>query len=200
MVPPPRAPQPDDVVIVSALRTPLCRSRKGGLAKVPPSTLVETVFRATLDRTQVSGKDIEDTCIGNVLMPPSGFAAMRMAQVVAGIPPTASSLQMVNRQCSSGLQAVAHIASAIQAGQITIGIGGGVESMSFTPMYVFDGIWDVCIHSFRIRWSMEHPGSERADSFLKVFRAPRSVFSRLFLPDSDSFRIPTTGTPSRSPM
>lgn len=133
MVPPPRQPRPEDVVIVSALRTPLCRSRKGALAKVPPSTLVETVFRATLEKTRVDGKDVEDVCLGNCLMPPSGFAAVRMAQVVSGIPYTAG-LQLVNRQCSSGLQAVAHIANAIQAKQITIGIGGGVESMSFYPM------------------------------------------------------------------
>ena len=66
-------------------------------------------------------------------MPPSGFAAMRMAQVVAGIPDSVA-LQWVNRQCSSGLQAVAHIANAISTKQISIGIGGGVESMSFYPM------------------------------------------------------------------
>ena len=133
MVPPPRKQLPEDVVIVSALRTPLCRSRKGALATVPPSTLVETVFRATLEKTGVQGGDVEDICMGNCLMPTSGFAAVRMAQVVSGIAYTAG-LQMVNRQCSSGLQAVAHIANAIQTKQITIGIGGGVESMSFYPM------------------------------------------------------------------
>jgi acetyl-CoA acyltransferase 1 len=58
---------------------------------------------------------------------------MRMAQIVAGIPDS-TSLQWVNRQCSSGLQAVAHIASAIATNQIKVGIGGGVESMSFYPM------------------------------------------------------------------
>lgn len=124
---------PSDVVIVSALRTPLCRSRKGALAKVPPSTLLTTVLEATLNQPNIKGKDIEDICLGNCLMPPSGFAAMRMAQVVAGIPDSVA-LQWVNRQCSSGLQAVAHIANAISTKQISIGIGGGVESMSFYPM------------------------------------------------------------------
>ena len=124
---------PDDVVIVSALRTPLCRSRKGGLSKVPPSTLVSTVLEATLKQTSIDGKDVDDICMGNCLMPPSGFAGLRMAQMVAGIPESAS-FQMVNRQCSSGLQAVALIANSISAKQISIGIGGGVESMSFYPM------------------------------------------------------------------
>lgn len=130
---PPFSKSPDDVVIVSALRTPLCRSRKGALAKVPPSTLLTTVFQGTLQETGVAGKDIEDICLGNCLMPPSGAAAMRMAQIVAGIP-YSTSLQWVNRQCSSGLQAVSHIANAIATKQIKIGLGGGVESMSFYPM------------------------------------------------------------------
>lgn len=124
---------PNDVVIVSALRTPLCRSRKGALAKVPPSTLLTAVLQATLRQTKLDGKHIEDICLGNCLMPPSGFAAMRMSQIVAGIPETAS-LQWVNRQCSSGLQAVAHIANAIAEKEIKVGVGGGVESMSYYPM------------------------------------------------------------------
>lgn len=67
-------------------------------------------------------------------MPPSGFAAMRMAAIAAGIPAETTSLSWVNRQCSSGLQAVANIAHAISMGEINVGIGGGVESMSFYPM------------------------------------------------------------------
>jgi acetyl-CoA acyltransferase 1 len=132
-MPPSSRKSPTDVVIVSALRTPMCRSRKGALAKVPPSTLLSAVFEATLRQTGVNGADIDDICVGNCLMPPSGFAAMRMAQLAAGIPSSVS-LQWVNRQCSSGLQAVAHIANAIATGQAKVGIGGGVESMSFTPM------------------------------------------------------------------
>ncbi|CAB9510125.1 CoA thiolase [Seminavis robusta] len=125
----------DDVVIVSALRTPMCRSRKGALAKVFPHTLLQTVLEATVSRTnnKLSANEIEDICVGNVLMPPSGFAAMRMAQITAGIPETVS-LHSVNRQCASGLEAVAQIASAIATKQIDIGVGAGVESMSTYPM------------------------------------------------------------------
>jgi acetyl-CoA acyltransferase 1 len=56
-----------------------------------------------------------------------------MAQLASGIPET-TPLHAVNRQCSSGLQAVANIANAIATGQIEIGIGAGVESMSTHPM------------------------------------------------------------------
>ncbi|KAG7339704.1 acetyl-CoA c-acetyltransferase [Nitzschia inconspicua] len=125
---------PNDVVIVSALRTPLCRSKKGALAKVPPATLLSTVLTELLDRTQTPPQDVDDICIGNCLLPPSGFAALRMAQIAAGIPPS-TPFKLVNRQCSSGLQAVADIANAIATNNsISIGIGGGVESMSYTPM------------------------------------------------------------------
>ena len=122
----------DDVVIVSALRTPLCRSRKGGLAKVPASTMIESVLKGVVDRTGV--RDVEDLCVGNVLMPQNGAAAMRMAHIVAGLTAETCSMSMVNRQCASGLQACANIANRIQAGEITVGIGAGVESMSTNPM------------------------------------------------------------------
>jgi acetyl-CoA acyltransferase 1 len=122
------------VVIVSAVRTPLCRARKGGLAKVEVSTLLSTAMKGCLDRVGVSGSMVEDVCVGNVLCPASGAATMRMAQLAAGIPYT-TSLSVTNRQCSSGLQAVANIVHAIQAGQLTIGMGAGVESMSTHPMH-----------------------------------------------------------------
>ena len=57
-----------------------------------------------------------------------------MAAIAAGIPPTAC-MQTLNRQCASGLQAVATIVNSIEKKEITIGIGAGVESMSFFPMH-----------------------------------------------------------------
>jgi acetyl-CoA acyltransferase 1 len=142
-----------DVVIVAAVRTPLTRSRKGGLAHVPPATLLSTVLQGVLDRarhnnpheinTATTNIMVDDVCVGNVLLPATAYAALRMVQLttVTKENPTkpqtqspASSFQMVNRQCASGLQAVAHIANAIQAGDIEVGIGAGLESMSYTPM------------------------------------------------------------------
>ena len=126
---------PRDVVIVSAVRTPLTRARKGGLAKVASSTLLSTALRGCLSHVQnnqVPPSDIQDICIGNVLCPTDAVVA-RMAALAVPIPHT-TPISTVNRQCSSGLQAVANIANSIQAGQIDIGIGGGFESMSSNPM------------------------------------------------------------------
>lgn len=67
--------------------------------------------------------------MGTVLPPKGGATICRLAQLHAGIPKDATTVT-VNRQCSSGLQAIAMIANMISAGQIDIGIGGGAESMS----------------------------------------------------------------------
>ncbi|GFH56319.1 3-ketoacyl-coa thiolase [Chaetoceros tenuissimus] len=131
-----------DVVIVSAVRTPLTRARKGGLSKVPPSTLLSTAFKGVFDKIPIqpqpniqgiSPSDVQDICIGNVLSPTAAIIA-RMAQIQSGIPYTVP-ISTCNRQCSSGLQAVAHIANAIKSGQINIGLAGGFESMSTDQMH-----------------------------------------------------------------
>eukprot|EP00551_Chaetoceros_affinis_P010084 CAMPEP_0203673822 /NCGR_PEP_ID=MMETSP0090-20130426/13956_1 /ASSEMBLY_ACC=CAM_ASM_001088 /TAXON_ID=426623 /ORGANISM="Chaetoceros affinis, Strain CCMP159" /LENGTH=404 /DNA_ID=CAMNT_0050539549 /DNA_START=38 /DNA_END=1252 /DNA_ORIENTATION=+ len=150
---PPNPRKPRDVVVVSAVRTPLTRARKGGLAKVPPSTLLSTALAGCLTKGSNSSSnnnniidpaDVNDICIGNVLCPTDAMVA-RMAALAVPIPHT-TPLHTSNRQCSSGLQAVANIANAISSGQIDIGIGGGVESMTANPMTKMpmpDVDWDV---------------------------------------------------------
>jgi acetyl-CoA acyltransferase 1 len=130
----------DDVVIVAAVRTPLTKSRKGGLAqqKATCYDMMRTVFQELLRRSSSAALQndpslIEDICVGNVLMPSNGYAAIRMAQLTAGIPESAS-LALVNRQCASSLQAIANVAHAIQSNSIQIGIAAGVENMSESPM------------------------------------------------------------------
>jgi acetyl-CoA acyltransferase 1 len=90
-----------------------------------PTSQSETLF---LDPSHV-----QDICVGSVLCPASGAAAMRMAALSSGFPSSVP-LHLVNRQCSSGLQAIANIAHAIAHGSIDIGIGAGVESMSTHSM------------------------------------------------------------------
>jgi acetyl-CoA acyltransferase 1 len=120
---------PDDVVIVCAVRTPLTRARRGGLAQTFHEEMLAHVLKAVLERTRINPSLIEDVQVGNVLPPGGGATLARMAQLFAGYPDT-SSISTVNRQCSSGLQACATIVSAIQTGIIEIGIGAGVESMT----------------------------------------------------------------------
>jgi acetyl-CoA acyltransferase 1 len=76
---------------------------------------------------------VQDIVVGNVNQPGSGAITSRMAGFLSGFPET-TTLVTVNRFCSSGLEAVAIVAGKIKAGQIDIGIGSGVESMTMYDM------------------------------------------------------------------
>ncbi|KAM0787093.1 hypothetical protein ACM66B_006351 [Microbotryomycetes sp. NB124-2] len=119
----------DDVVICSAVRTPFTRGKKGAFKDTCPEELLVHVFKAAVERAKADVKLVEEIQVGNVLPPGGGATVARMAQLAAGFPDT-SSICTLNRQCSSGLQAVNNIALQIAAGQIDCGIGAGVESMT----------------------------------------------------------------------
>jgi acetyl-CoA acyltransferase 1 len=124
----------DDIVIVSACRTPLCRAKRGGLKDTPADDLVAVVLKETLRRTGVEAEAVGDVVFGSVLGPSSQRAnECRMAMFYAGFPETVP-VHTVNRQCSSGLQAIASVAASIRSGYYSIGIAGGVESMTANPM------------------------------------------------------------------
>ncbi|KAL8435965.1 hypothetical protein ACSSS7_002106 [Eimeria intestinalis] len=123
----------DDVVICCAIRTPLTKAKRGGLRHAYPEDLLAVLFKELLNRTQLDPSKIEDVCIGNVIQPGAGALGARIAGFLGGLPST-TSVHTVNRQCSSGLQAVASIAGSIAMGNIDVGIGGGVESMTHFEM------------------------------------------------------------------
>ncbi|XP_002742159.1 3-ketoacyl-CoA thiolase B, peroxisomal-like [Saccoglossus kowalevskii] len=120
---------PDDVVIVSAKRTPICKARRGSFKDTVPDALLEAVITRVLKETGIDPKYIGDIAVGNVLAEGSGAAMARMAQFRCGLPETVP-LHGVNRMCSSGLQAVMNIAAGIKAGLYDAGLGCGMESMS----------------------------------------------------------------------
>ncbi|KAK4778248.1 hypothetical protein SAY87_018435 [Trapa incisa] len=124
----------DDVVIVAAYRTALCRSKRGGFKDTYADDLLAPVLKALLEKTNLNPSEVGDIVVGTVLAPGSQRASeCRMAAFYAGFPETVP-VRTVNRQCSSGLQAVADVAAAIKAGFYDIGIGAGLESMTVNPM------------------------------------------------------------------
>ncbi|PCH44012.1 acetyl-CoA acetyl transferase [Wolfiporia cocos MD-104 SS10] len=124
------AKNPDDVVIVSAVRSAITKSKKGGFKDTRPDEILSGVLRAVYTKVGLDPALVEDITVGNVLPAGGGANAARMAGLHAGIP-VSTPISTVNRQCSSGLAAVNTIASQIATGQIDIGIGAGVESMTF---------------------------------------------------------------------
>lgn len=121
---------PNDVVFISALRTPITRSYKGGLRNAYPEQMLAAVLRATLDQNpNVPPSNIQDVAVGTVLSELGGSKAARMALNHVGYP-SSTSLYTVNRACASSLQAITTIADSISVGRINIGIGAGTESMT----------------------------------------------------------------------
>lgn len=124
------AKAPTDVVILSSLRTPICRSYKGQLKDAYPEELLSVVLRATLDANpKLDPSKIDDVAVGVVLSELGGSKAARMAMNHVGYPHT-TSLYTVNRACSSSLQSIAAVAGQIRTGAIDVGIGAGMESMT----------------------------------------------------------------------
>jgi acetyl-CoA acyltransferase 1 len=114
-------------------RTAMTKAKRGPQKDTSCEAMLVPVLKAVVQQSGIDPNLINDICIGNVLQPGAGAHTSRLAQFIAGIPETAT-LSSVNRQCSSGLQAVMNIANSIRSRQIDIGIGGGVESMSLYAM------------------------------------------------------------------
>ncbi|KAK2673738.1 Thiolase, C-terminal [Fusarium oxysporum f. sp. vasinfectum] len=121
------AKSPSDTVILSAVRTPICRSYKGQLKDAYPEELLASVLKATLKAHPEA--PVDDVAVGVVLSELGGSKAARMALNHVGFKNT-TSLYTVNRACSSSLQAIAAVSAQIQTGMIDTGIAAGMESMT----------------------------------------------------------------------
>jgi acetyl-CoA C-acetyltransferase len=155
---PPMSQDSSTIVIASAARTPV-GSFNGSLASLPASKLGEIAIKAALQRANVQPGDVSEVILGQVLTAAQGQGPARQASVGAGIP-VDSPAWSVNQICGSGLRAVALGMQQIAAGDATIVVAGGQESMSqsvhaahmrdgtkmgdvkFTDTMVKDGLWD----------------------------------------------------------
>ena len=119
-----------DAVIVSTARTPLCKSWRGALNMTHGAKMGGHVVHAALERAKVDADEVEDVIIGCAT--PEGATGGNIARQIAiraGCPVTVPGMT-VNRFCSSGLQTIALAAQRVLAGEGTIFVGGGVESIS----------------------------------------------------------------------
>ncbi len=147
-------------VVVSAVRTPIGKFL-GGLSTLRAPELGARVLREALQRAGISGDQVDEVILGNVLQAGVGQNPARQAAMFAEIPPHVPSFT-VNKVCGSGLKAVMLAAQAIRAGDAEIVLAGGMESRSLAPYLVpsarmgarlghaqlvdamiWDGLWDV---------------------------------------------------------
>lgn len=123
-----------DAVIVAAVRTPVGRSKRGGLKDTRPDDMAALVLQEVVKRAGVSPEIVEDVILGCAFPEAEqGMNVARIATQIAKFPASVSGLT-VNRFCSSGLESIALAAGKIQTGLIDVAIAGGVESMSAVPM------------------------------------------------------------------
>jgi acetyl-CoA acyltransferase len=124
-----------DALIVAAARTAVGRAKKGALATMRPDEMAAAVVKDMLRRVEaLNPAEVDDFILGCAF--PEGEQGMNMARLVglrAGLPESVPA-ETINRFCASGLQAIAHGAYAILAGQAETVIAGGTESMSMVPM------------------------------------------------------------------
>ena len=149
-----------DIVIVAAARTAVGKFG-GALAKTPAPELGATVIKALLERAKLSGDQISEVILGQVLTAGSGQNPARQSIIRAGLPATVPGYT-INKVCGSGLKAVMLGAQAIRDGDSDIIIAGGQENMSAAPhvlpnsrdgqrmgdwklldTMIVDGLWDV---------------------------------------------------------
>ncbi|MGY1690447.1 acetyl-CoA C-acetyltransferase [Geodermatophilus sp. SYSU D01105] len=130
-----------DAVICEPLRTPV-GGFGGSLRDVPVQELAATVIRAVMERTGLPPESVDDVLLGHCYPTMDAPALGRVAALDAGLPVTASGLQ-IDRRCGSGLQAVVYAAMQVQSGTSEVVLAGGAESMSNAPFYTTAMRWGV---------------------------------------------------------
>jgi acetyl-CoA C-acetyltransferase len=120
-----------ETVILSTARTPVGKLG-GGLSSLDATDLGGTAIQAALERAGVEPEQVEHVVFGQVLQAGQGQIPSRQAQIKGGIPKEVSS-ETINKVCASGLRSTVLLDQAIRAGDVSIGVGGGMESMSQAP-------------------------------------------------------------------
>jgi acetyl-CoA C-acetyltransferase len=118
-------------VILGSARTPVGKMG-GSLSTLDATELGGLAISAALERAGVEPEQVEHVVMGQVLQAGQGQIPSRQAQIKAGVPKEVSS-ETINKVCASGLRASVIIDQAIRAGDMNVGVGGGMESMSKAP-------------------------------------------------------------------
>src|SRR2546426_616159 len=150
----------DDVVIISACRTPVGKFQ-GSLSDLSAPQLGAIVVREAVRRAKLDPKQVDECILGNVVSAGLGQNPARQAALLGDLPPEVGAMT-INKVCGSGLKAVGLAAQAVQTGNSAIVVAGGMESMTNAPYLlpqarkgyrlgnaqiidsmVHDGLWDV---------------------------------------------------------
>jgi acetyl-CoA C-acetyltransferase len=178
-----------NTVILGAARTPVGKLG-GGLSAVDAAELGATAINAALERAGVAPDQVQHVVMGQVVQAGQGQIPSRQAQVRAGIPREVSS-ETINKVCASGLRASVLLDQAIRAGDLEVGVGGGMESMSRAPYLLTRARFGYRMGDAEVLDAMVHDALTNPFSGRQMFDEATEVGDRLELtrPDLDRWAL-----------
>lgn len=133
-----------EAVIVSTARTPIGKAYRGAFNATPAQTLMGHAIKSAVSRAGIDAADVDDVVIGCAIQQGTAFQNVaRQALLRAGLPETVSGMSL-DRQCASGMMAIATAAKQIVCDNMQVAVGGGVESISLNQtadMFVRTDPW-----------------------------------------------------------
>ncbi len=176
-------------VILGAARTPIGKLG-GGLSTIDATELGATAISAALERADVAPEEVQHVVMGHVLQAGQGQIPSRQAQIQAGIPKEVSS-ETINKVCASGLRASVLLDQAIRAGDVEVGVGGGMESMSRAPYLLPQARFGYRMGDAKALDAMVHDGLTNPFSGKQMFVEATEIGDELEItrPDLDRWAL-----------
>src|ERR671933_233933 len=173
-------------VILGAARTPIGKLG-GGLSPLDATELGSIAIKAALERAGVEPEQVQHVVMGQVLQAGQGQIPSRQAQIKAGIPKEVSS-ETINKVCASGVRAAGILDAAIRAGDVEVGVGGGMESMSQAPYLLPGARFGFRMGDVKALEAMVHDGLTNPFSGKQMFQEATEVGNELEMTRADMDR------------
>ena len=173
-------------VILGSARTPIAKMG-GGLSSLDATELGGVAISAALERAGVEPEQVEHVVMGQVLQAGQGQIPSRQAQIKAGVPNEVSS-ETINKVCASGLRASVILDQAIRAGDLQVGVGGGMESMSNAPYLLPQARFGYRMGDAKMLDAMVHDGLTNPFSGKQMFVEATEVGDELEITRADMDR------------
>src|SRR3954449_11348967 len=170
-------------VILGSARTPI-GEMGGGLSTLDATELGGIAIKAALERADVGGDEVQHVIMGQVLQAGQGQIPSRQAQIKGGIPKEVSS-ETINKVCASSVRAVGILDAQIRAGDVEVGVGGGMESMSCAPYLLPNARFGFRMGDVKALDAMVHDGLTNPFSGKQMFVEATEVGEELELNRAD---------------
>ncbi|HEX8714611.1 MAG TPA: acetyl-CoA C-acetyltransferase, partial [Solirubrobacteraceae bacterium] len=170
-------------VILGSARTPIGKMG-GGLSTLEATELGAVAIEAALERAAVEPEQVDHVVMGQVLQAGQGQIPSRQAQIKAGIPKEVSS-ETINKVCASGLRASVILDQAIRAGDVEVGVGGGMESMSKAPYLLPQARFGYRMGDAKMLDAMVHDGLTNPFSGKQMFVEATEIGEELEMTRAD---------------